>query len=898
MRVKVKNPPRGGVHPARQRAIPFTAALPAQVSRRSRLGIGGANSVAAVIAGILGAGALGVSGSAHGQAATVPNPGIVPPTSAQTSQSLQEVVVTATATAVKKLDASYNIVTVDHELIKEANPISSADILKVAPGIWPESSGGQTGANIEVAGFPSGGDAPFFTNMIEGMPLYGMPNLSFMDSSSFFRLDDTVDHVEIVQLGTAALYGPGQMGATANYLLKTGDASPGGSVGVTYGTDHMWRVDEYNGFKISDGWYGSVGGFYRVRHGVRDPQFPADEGGQFTATLKHDLDGGSIMWWGRVLDDKNQFIVPVPLVQNGNGNYSSYPGFDPLTGTFGSYNIQNVNVPSPTGGFQQANLANGRGGQLYYFGSNYDQTIGAWTLHNGFIADGGGMDTNALFSGANPRPLSMYLYGCNVPEPAGWCTGTTPLDTNNLGPKGAGYPAAQNIQAVYAGTGQAVPLNQNVIQQGWWFIQKSLQNFADEFRVSRTIFPHDTLTAGAYLAIYSDNDKWSLGNQMLMTATNNATPIVLSYLQGGNVYHLTSSQGFVNDNGNFNIVEHGNARNIAGYLSDAWHYGPWLIDAGARLENIDARQRTCNRSNVALSDPTYDLWDNAVPICNGTWDYEHYVKTRPTFTAGLNYEFSSNMSAYIRINNGVHFDDFDNGIRDAAQNSPPGFSPLQTVQNQEVGFKWQVGHLAYIDLDIYHRTFDGLVAGETTALGAPTGVNVGYGSKAYGVNFDGYVSPFKGFVVRVVGDYMNGEYRNAATCYVFTNVLGQQQCVSYNGSPLQRQPKFQIRLTPSYTTPAPWGDVTTFITFEHVGQRYEDQTGLQPLGAYNELEAGIIGDLGDNWQLRVQGTNLTNTIALTEGNARKPGVETGVGNVIMARPIEGREVNFQVYYKW
>jgi len=905
MRVKAKNSPRRGVYSGPQRSIPAAAVPPASLCRRSSLRGVGANSVAAVVAGILGAGGLGFTGSAHGQQAGQVAAPIVPPTSAQTSQNLQEVVVTATATAVKKLDASYNIVSVDRELIREANPISSADILKVAPGIWPESSGGQTGANIEVAGFPSGGDAPFFTNMIEGMPLYGMPNLSFMDSSSFFRLDDTIDRVEVVQLGTAALFGPGQMGATANYLLRTGDTSPGGSVGVTYGTDHLWRVDAYNGFKVADGWYGSVGGFYRIRHGVRDPQFPADEGGQFTATLKHDLDGGSITFWGRVLDDKNQFIVPVPLVQNGTGDYSGYPGFDPLTGTFGSYAIQNVKVPSPFGGFQDANLANGRGGQLYFFGSNYDQTIGGWTLHNGFIADGGGMDTNALFSGPNPRPLSMYLYGCNVPEPAGWCTGTTPIDTNNLGPNGGGFdPAVYNIQATYGGTGQAVPLSQNVIQQGWWFIQKSLTNFADEFRVTREIFAHNRVTAGAYLAIYSDNDKWSLGNQMLMTAANNAQPILLSYVKGGNVYRLTSSQGFVNENGNFNIAEHGDARNIAGYLSDAWHYGPWLVDVGARLENINARQRTCNNSNVALSDPTFDLWDNAVPVCNGTWDYEHYVRTRPTFTGGINYEIASNMSAYIRVNNGVHFDDFDNGIRRAncsascGQGSPPGFAPLQTVQNQEVGFKWQPGSIAFIDLDVYHRTFDGLTAGETTSLGAPTGVTVTYGSTAYGINFDGYITPFKGFVLRAVGDYMNGHYRNAATCYAFTNVLGQQQCVSYNGSPLQRQPKFQIRLTPSYTTPMPWGDLTALVTVEHVGQRYEDQTGLQPLGAYNEIEAGLIGDFGDNWQVRIQGTNLTNTIALTEGNARKPGVQTGVGNVIMARPIEGREVNFQVYYKW
>ena len=57
--------------------------------------------------------------------------------------------------------------------------------------MWPESTGGQTGANIEIAGFPGGGDAPYFTTQLMGSPLYGMPTLSFFETTSIFRLDDT-----------------------------------------------------------------------------------------------------------------------------------------------------------------------------------------------------------------------------------------------------------------------------------------------------------------------------------------------------------------------------------------------------------------------------------------------------------------------------------------------------------------------------------------------------------------------------------------------------------------------------------------------------------------------------------------------------------------------------------
>ena len=862
---------------------------------------GRAGGVAAVVAGILGGAGLAVP--AHAQTAAA---GAQAQTSgsAQTSQNLQEVVVTATATQVRKLDASYNVVAADNELIKESNPLSSADILKIAPGIWPESSGGQTGANIEVAGYPSGGDSPFFTNMIQGMPLYGSPNLAYMDSSSLFRLDETIERVEVVQGGPSVVFGPGQFGGTANYILKTGKNSPGGLVEATYGSEGSWRGDAYDGFQIADGWYGSVGGYYNVSHGVRNPQFNAIDGGQFTATLSHDISGGTVTAWARALDEKDEYITPIPLVQNAGGSYSGYPGFDPLTAAFNGYANQNMTLADPfSGGFMNANLANGRGSNLYYFGVNYDQHIGGWTLHNGFLADGGGLDTNGWFSGPNPRPLSMYLYGCNVPEPTGWCNGSKPIDSNNLN-GGKGYdPTAYGIQPVYAGSGAPVPLSAMVIQQSYHLIQKSIQNITDELRVSREIFDGNTLTGGVYLAFYTDNDKWAADNA-LMTATPNAQPIALSYVgnaqnggQIGQIYALTSPQGIINANGTYTTPgRHGDGRNIAPYFTDSWRLGPLLADVGVRVEHIDLHQRTCQTSPRQLG-TAQDLFDNKVPICNGSFDFEHYARTKPEYTAGLNYTFSSNMSAYVRVNNGVHFLNFDD-ISNTSHNTPPTFHPIETAHNYEIGYKFQARYL-YLDVNGYHRTFDGIFYQESDLSGVPIPGGYGtYGSTANGVDLDGYIGPFAGLTLRIVGDYMDGHYTNNHSCLAFIDIYGNHQCVFINGSPLQRQPKFQVRITPSYSSSVPWGDVTAWLTFEHVGQRYNDTYGQQPLGTYNMLSGGILSDFGNNWTLRVQGTNLTNEIALTEGNAREFGRAIGVGNVVLARPYEGREVNVSATYKF
>ncbi|MBV8145828.1 MAG: TonB-dependent receptor, partial [Gammaproteobacteria bacterium] len=202
------------------------------------------------------------------------------------------------------------------------------------------------------------------------------------------------------------------------------------------------------------------------------------------------------------------------------------------------------------------------------------------------------------------------------------------------------------------------------------------------------------------------------------------------------------------------------------------------------------------------------------------------------------------------------------------------------------------------DLSVYHIDFTGLQYQETSPAGVGTGVISTYGSTAKGFNFTGTVTPFQNFTIRLVGDYMDGHYQDYVGCAPYTDIFGHHQCADINGAPIQRQPKWHGMVTPSYTVPWNNGDVTAFLTYEYVGQRYEDITGLQPLGTYYMLSAGIVANVGRNWQFRVQGTNLTNQIGLTEGNARKTGAATGIGNVLLARPIEGQEINFQVYYKF
>jgi outer membrane receptor protein involved in Fe transport len=843
---------------------------PSVVSRTAAL-----NAVAVAVAGI-----LYCAGGAYAADET--------PAASDESNALNEIVVTASAQGVKKLDASYNIVSVSLDEIKNANPASAAEIFKLSPGIWPEASGGQTGANIDVAGFPNGGgDSPYFSTMIQGSPLYGRAELSFLDSSTLVRFDDTVERVEIVQGGPSAIFGPGQAGATANFILRTGSDKTSGSLGVTYGSEGSERVDAFYSGKIIDGWYGSIGGFYRVSDGVRDPQYPADIGGQLTATLKHDLDGGSVMFWYRRLSDKNLWLADFPYTVS-NGNVAAYPGFDQRNHTYNSKQLQNFLIPSPGGGFENDDISNGRGAELNYFGSDLDLKFGnGWSISNAFLFDGGYTNTQALVNNGNPATLSAFIGKLTLPA--------------------ALTPAA--VQAHYA-NGLPVDPAQSVITEQVWFVRKKITSVTDEFRLAKEVFDGNTLTLGVYAAHYTDNDAWSLSSNVLMNNVPNASPILLQGVAGGNIYNVTSPQGIVNSNGGYNILEQGKATNIAVYLSDSWKINSWLFDASVRLEHIDLDQQTTNLSPKQLGSQ-FDLWDNAVALPNGTYNYAREHNTMPTFSVGANYEFSDHMSAYVRVNDGVFFDKFDdvrcnvNGPASAAVNgSCASNPPLNTVRNYEGGFKVQ-NRYTYIDLAVYDKEFKGLSFTPVDIQGTQIGPKTTYGSTSKGARLVGTVNPLadmeiqalRDFKITVNANYEKAKYKDFLGCAVYTNINGQKVCGIINGNQLSRLPKMQIRVTPSDKQTMSWGTLTEFVSYEHIGQHYQDFTNLNPLGSYYDLGAGIIADIGENWQIRLLGSNLTNQFGLTEGNARVGGnaVQNNVG---FGRSIVGREGSIELKYKF
>ncbi|HEX7348077.1 MAG TPA: TonB-dependent receptor plug domain-containing protein [Rhodanobacteraceae bacterium] len=811
------------------------------------------------------------------------------PAHAAHPQTLQTIVVTGSAVAVKQLDAGYNIHIANRTQIQQLNPFNTGELLEmVSPGTWSEPTGGESAGATIVAGFPNTKGAPFSTVMVNGAPLYGAAQLSFFDTSTLFRIDDTISRVEVVQGGTGAIVGPGQAGATANFILRTGGTTPAGDIGLTYGSEGRERVDGFVGLPLAHGWSASVGGFYRISNGIRDPQYKADQGGQLTATLKHATRRSKLVLWTRVLNDKNLFLKQIPLIQAPDGSLHAYPGFNPLTGIYNSDAIAHSMVPNPAGGLKAADLPDGRGANLRFFGGDYKATLDSWTLADHMVASYGHLPGVALFPGSNPQPLGVYLYGCNVAQPAGFCTPAgEPVDTHTLK-----YPAGRAVQATLP-DGDAVPLDQSVIVQQLTADYKRIWSLSNDFRASYEIFSGNTLTAGIYLARYGVNDNSSSGNQMLLLNQPHTLPVGITYTDGGQTFAQFNSEGLDFSHAK-TALSAGTATNRALYLADTWTLGRWTLVAGGRVENENARSRTCKTHKVDLDGNPLTLFDNQAPVCNGQWDDEHYDKTHPSFALSANYRFNAHASVYANASTGGHFDDFTHGIEQAGGDFPP----LLKVKDVEVGFRYLSPHW-FVNVNAYHRLFTGIQYQETDRNGvAIPGAISSYGSNAHGVNLIARFSPTARLSLTLAGNVVRGHYTHNDACVPGFNVDGVAECLGFDGNPLARQPEVHYRFTPEYTLPTSFGNVTAWLAYTHVGQRYQDETGVQPLGVYNTLAAGVVANVGPAWQFRVQGTNLTNALGITEGNTAVLGSSTGASGVIMARPLFGRELFVAAKYRF
>ncbi|RZK03799.1 MAG: TonB-dependent receptor [Novosphingobium sp.] len=800
--------------------------------------------------------ALTVATAAFAQESSAPN-------DADASSPANDIVVTGTPRrdGLNRLDAGFSISTISQDQVERLAPRSTADILRLVPGIFVETSGGTAGVHVGVRGFPQNGGGAFATVQLDGSPIFAPNTLSFLETFSLFRIDDTVERTEVLRGGPSPVFSNGQPGVTVNFIQKKGTDNPEGSVRLTAGAQGMGRVDAYASGPLGNGWYLSAGGFYRFDDGIRDTQYVGDKGGQFSANLTKRWDGlGEISLYVRKVHDQNAFFSGAPLQSTNNGaDLDVYPYFDQrkdtLAGNANRYQVLEIS-PGATPGTVSRDFGDGRTVDLTQFGGSVNLTPGdGWTISDNFSFLDGRADVRAIFTSAVPTTLGAYI-------------------TSRLGAASTvGRGAATSGTGSFVGGGAAAA-SQPVIVAGLWSIDKDLRSFTNELRVSKS-FGANTLTIGGYYADYSVDDLWYQGNNALFAFEPNARLINVTLNNGAQltrngIVSATTGQTRASWNG----------RNLAAFAADEFELSDtFRVDAGVRVEEFKADGTVgLTTANVDLDGNPATLYNNGSTVLNGGTRTVAYKQTKVSYTAGANWRFLPDFSAFARVNSGYkfpHFDDLREGSR-----------VVQKVDQYEIGFKTAQPWLS-AGLTLFYNKFKGQTYTQQVVNpdNSITTVVAIAGSRVWGAELDGVLRPFDAFQLRFNGTLMDGEFRDI-TAGVATGVQ--------NGNQIQRQPRFQARVEPSYTIPLGETTLTLFGAYQHVGKRFSDIQNLQQLPAYDTLDLGATFKAGP---LELQGlvTNVTNSLGLTEGNARIIGTTSGS---VIARSIFGRAFQLSALYKF
>lgn len=786
-----------------------------------------------------------------------------PQTASDKEEGSSEIVVTGTARrdGLNRLDAGFSISTISQDQVERLAPRSTADVLRLVPGVFVETSGGAAGVHVGVRGFPQNGGGAFATVQLDGSPIFAPNTLSFLETFSLFRIDDTVERTEVLRGGPSPVFSNGQPGITVNFIQKKGTDKPEGSVRLTAGGQGMGRVDAYASGPLGGGWYLSGGGFYRFDDGVRHTQYVGDKGGQFSANLTKRWDGlGEISIYARKVHDQNAFFSGAPLLTSNNGaDIDVYPYFDQrkdtLAGRGNRRQLLEISAGT-TPGTVSRDFSDGRTIDLTQFGGSINLTPGdGWTVSDNFSFLDGRADVRAIFTSAVPTTLGAYI-GSRLAA----------ASAVGRGPATSGTGSFVN--------GGAAAASQPVIVAGLWSIDKDLRSFTNELRLSKTL-GRNTLTIGGYFADYAVDDLWYQGNNALFAFEPNARLIDIRLNNGA----ALTRNGIVSaTTGQTRATWDG--RNLAVFAADELEISDTLrIDGGARVEQFKAGGMVgLTSANVDLDGNPATLYNNGATVLNGGTRTVDYKKTKLSYTAGANWRFATDYSAFARINSGYkfpHFDDLREGSR-----------VVQKVEQYEVGFKtsqpWISAGLTLFYNDFKGQTYTQQVVNSDNSITSLVAIA---GSRVYGAELDGVLRPFEAFQLRFNGTLIDGKFKDIES--------GAASGVQ-NGNRIQRQPRFQARLEPSYIIPIGQTDLTLFAAYSHVGERFSDIQNLQQLPGYDTLDLGATFAAGP-LELQALVTNATNTLGLTEGNARIVGTTDGS---VIARSIFGRAFQLSALYRF
>jgi iron complex outermembrane receptor protein len=771
---------------------------------------------------------------------------------------LQTLVVTGQQTPRLNLDASVAVTSLTPQDIHRAAPRSTTEVLRYVPGFTRvESSGGEVNENITMRGILG---VEYVMFMEDGMPVFPTMHTFYMNADNLFREDENIQGLEVVRGGASALFGSNTPGAIINFINKTGGDQFAGTMRATGATEGLARYDLNMNGPLGNDWRFNVGGFYRYDHGVRDPGFPGIRGGQLKASVTRLLPHGYLRFSAKHIDDRNQFILDLPFTNASDPTYVS--GF----GNYGSFNSNeglDLRVPTPTGDLTLP-LDNGLKTLATWFtaDASFDFSQG-WHLQNTAQVMNDRQEWNALVP-STAIPADQYA-------------------TTAAGQGGLGFPAGTTLQLVYTNhldaTGKPLPFStpNNLVAPGEEdHISKPISAVQDNIQLRKAFGPH-TLSVGAYLANYSQENHWF--NTQILTDVADQTRFLDAIVTtpGGTPTQVTKN-GFRNFVSSYTNGE-GQTSVASGVLGGEIQLAPRLrADLGVRVEYDKYVQSSENTSTFDLDGDSTTHFNNET---FGNGSFRHFQKGITDWAAslGLNFKLLPNMSLYATGARGYKMPALDEFLSPKAEEQVALFE-AQQVQSVEGGVKGVVGPLGFTVNGFWTKkknvTSQGAVIDPVT--GASTWIIVSSPqNKAYGAEIEAVLTPVEGLQLLGSSTILKAQLGTGAGADIGSRISGVPTSVS-NVAATYAVPRTDIQLK------ADW---------HWVDKRPVDIKAGTTLPSYNYFNFGAGYSLpGQGTTINFDLLNAFQSQGLEEGNPRL----VTLGGIFLARPILPRRFQVSVQY--
>lgn len=775
---------------------------------------------------------------------------------------LEAVVVSGTFNPASKLESSTAITTFTAQQITEQAPRGVAELLKGVPGFQVMSNSGETGADVTVRGLPVAEQSSFrYVRLAEdGLPVFEPPGLLFAFPDAMARLDETVERVEAVRGGSAAVFGSGTPGGIVNLISKTGGPTFGGTVRSTTGAQGMERLDLNIGGPLSRDWRFNAGGYWRYDRGLRDPGFAANEGGQLRLNATRESASGHARIYGRYLNERNVWYLGIPI-QNYKNPEAIGGGPAIGRGTMFAEERLALTVPDAYNPGRMADHSlDGNTTRYGMVGTDLQRTLpNGWALtFRGKVLHSENV-TNLMVDVADPFPIAV------------------------VGPPGPRQLRYVTTGETIADAAQVANLNGNglMIVQGMAFVDQPVTNGIANLELARQGTRH-SVTAGVYLSAYRTRLKIVQQGVFLEVADNPRLIQVGMPGPNGQFIGLTPPDGFAGYNPGFwNLRDRTTIASL--YAGDSWRLTERVtVDLGARADrsdNVGRNERPVNPGQVVNGQvvgqevpagyppftPT-PAQSRAGMFGSGiyrTWDY-----TFDTWSAsgGANYRFSDRSAVYGRLSRGTRMptpQQWTFQTTDGSQvTGETKRGEVETTVQAEVGVKTGAPRWSLLLTGFYGTSTNMLV---TLDRGQPDGgfafLPISTDSRTVGAEVEGALTPLAGLQLHAVATIQDPRFTRFRYDFFVpgSNALSGAQTRDYSGNRMNDIASLLASLGGAYA----WRAAELFADYRYSGDRPANRPNTVTIPGFGELDGGVGYRFG-RAHVRVHGRNLLNTQAIQQ----------------------------------